>query len=175
MLFPMPASNLARFPMWEHVVPVSNRYHVDLLWLNLCCLLVTILALCTCGALGKGMLCTYPFFIVPTHPFIVLGLCAWGNYLGEFSICKYHGLTLMWWTPGDVCSSNLPDSPAWGASLGHTYSVQSYLLPKRITFPSNANIVIWLNYLRCRLLWCCCSALAFLVVDVPFPLGWVRK
>jgi hypothetical protein len=93
-------------------------------------------------------------FSVPTHPFRVLGLWARGKYLGEFSICKYHGCG---GTPGDVCSGNLPDFPVKGASLGHTCSMQSYPLPKRIAFPLNANVVSWSNYLQCPLWWRCCN------------------
>ena len=51
------------------------------------------LMLCTCGTLVKGTLHMYPSLSVPTHPFRVLGLSARSKYLGEFSVCKYHGLT----------------------------------------------------------------------------------
>ncbi len=57
------------------------------------------LVLCTHGTLRKGTLRMYPSLRVPTHPFRVLGLSVLGKYLGEFSVCKYQGLTAMWCDP----------------------------------------------------------------------------
>ncbi len=62
-----------------------------------------ILALCICGTLGKsigtlgkGTLCTYPSFRVPTHHFRVLGFIARGSSKGEFVSCKKYCLTAVW-------------------------------------------------------------------------------
>ena len=49
------------------------------------------LVLCNPGTLGKGTLRMYPSLSVPAYPFRVLGLSARSKYLGESSVCKYHG------------------------------------------------------------------------------------
>ena len=67
---------IGRHPIWEGFIIVMQR-----------------LILRTRGTLGKGTLRMYPSLSVPTHPFRVLGLSARGKCLGEFSVCKYHGLT----------------------------------------------------------------------------------
>ena len=51
------------------------------------------LVLCNRVTLGKGTVRMFPSLSVPTNPFRVLGLSACGKYLGEFSVCKYHGCT----------------------------------------------------------------------------------
>ncbi len=47
---------------------------------------VTCSGLCIHGALGKGTLCRYPSFRVPTHPFRALSTLALGRKCGKFSI-----------------------------------------------------------------------------------------
>ena len=58
------------------------------------------MAFCLLGTLGNGDPLVYPLGRVSTHPLRMLGLTALGSNLGEFSVCKYHGRTAMWWAAG---------------------------------------------------------------------------
>ncbi len=63
----------------------------------------------------------YPSLRVPTHPFSVLGLSAWGSAKGKFCTWKYHGCTATWCEPCGACSGNQPCFLAQGATYGHTF------------------------------------------------------
>ena len=46
---------------------------------------------------GRGRPRLYPTTVFPTHPLRSLGFGALGSNMGKFCVCRYIGLTLMWW------------------------------------------------------------------------------
>ncbi len=97
-------------------------------------LLVTWLALCIRGALGKGTLCTYPSLRVQhtlsEYYDSALLVSTRENYpCVNTTVWLWRGVNLC-----DVCSGNLIDFPFRGANLGCTYLCNFIPHPKEYHF-----------------------------------------